>query len=127
MRSLLNSSYHRATFVVETTRRLNHFPFFFLLQSGNVLEVACNGCRASCQGCAVEESLGVPTCIQAMQHSTSSGGGTTLETVSINPGFWRATSTSKDLLACYRDEACLGGVTGSPDYCANSYEGPCER
>lgn len=126
MHSPLKLSYNGATLVVETTRRLNRFPLCFLSQSGNALEVACNGCRASCQGCSVEESVGVPICTQVMQHSTSFGGGTTLETVSINPGFWRATSTSKEIFACYRDEACLGGVTGSPDYCANSYEGPCE-
>ncbi|CAN0498209.1 unnamed protein product, partial [Laminaria digitata] len=48
----------------------------------------------------------------------------TLETVSIKRGFWRATSTSKEVLACYRDDVCLGGVTGTPGYCRNGYEGP---
>ncbi|CAN0046224.1 unnamed protein product [Laminaria digitata] len=62
-----------------------------------------------------------------MQHATSSGGGTTLEHISVNRGFWGATSTSTDVLSCYRDEACLGGVTGSPDFCLKGYEGPCER
>ena len=68
----------------------------------------------------------VPICTEAMQHATSSGGSTTLETISINPGFWRATATSKEVLACYRDDACLGGVTGAPDYCLKGHQGPCE-
>ena len=62
-----------------------------------------------------------------MEHATSSGGATTLQTVSIERGFWRATSTSTDVLACFRAEACLGGITGSSSYCRNGYEGPCEQ
>eukprot|EP00904_Undaria_pinnatifida_P003224 jgi/Undpi1/12902/HiC_scaffold_7.g02568.m1 len=93
--------------------------------SGDVFDVACDGCGAPCQECTFEEPpLGVPICIETMDHTTSSGGATTIRTVSIDPGFWRATSTTRDVFACYRDEACLGGVTATHAYCRNGYEGP---
>lgn len=121
-----NSSDQCAVFVVDITCKLKRDFLFALLQSGYALEVACNGCRAQCQGCTFDESLVVPICTQDIPHSTSSGGRTTLENVSISPGFWRATSTSTNVLACYKDEPCLGGVTGAPGYCLDGYEGPCE-
>ena len=61
-----------------------------------------------------------------MDHANSSGGTATLETLSIQPGYWRATASSKDILACYNTDACLGGVSGTADYCLEGYEGPCE-
>lgn len=113
--------------VVDLTLRLQRSAVFILLQSASVFDVACKGCGASCQGCTFGESPVVPICAQTMEHSTSSGRATTLTGVSINRGFWRATSNSEDVLPCYREEACHGGVTGSPEYCRIGYEGPCER
>jgi len=68
----------------------------------------------------------VPTCKEQLDHTSSAGGTVTLETVSINPGYWRATKTSEDVIACFHADACLGGVTGAAGYCLEGYEGPCE-
>ncbi|CAM9682647.1 unnamed protein product, partial [Laminaria digitata] len=54
----------------------------------------------------------------------SRGGNVTLENISVNQGFWRATSSSREVLQCYNENACIGGVTGSPGYCEEGYEGP---
>ena len=48
-----------------------------------------------------------------------------MEELQINPGYWRATNSSEDVLACYHADACLGGVTGTPGYCREGHEGPC--
>lgn len=61
-----------------------------------------------------------------MDHSNSSGGTVTLETLSIEPGYWRATASSTEIVPCYHADACLGGVTGTAGYCLEGYEGPCE-
>ncbi len=68
----------------------------------------------------------VPMCSDVLEHTNSSGGSVTLEELWIEPGFWRATQTSTDILACYHADACLGGVTESAGYCLKGYEGPCE-
>ncbi|CAN0574824.1 unnamed protein product, partial [Laminaria digitata] len=60
-----------------------------------------------------------------MDHSTSDGGNITLQALSIDRGFWRATASSTEVLACYHIDACVGGVTGTSDYCLDGYEGPC--
>lgn len=50
----------------------------------------------------------------------------TLDKLFIEPGYWRATAFSTDILQCYNADACRGGVTGSAGYCLEGYEGPCE-
>lgn len=60
-----------------------------------------------------------------MPHATSAGGAATVRTVSIDPGFWRATPFSEEVLACYNPDACLGGVTGTAGFCLEGYSGPC--
>lgn len=61
-----------------------------------------------------------------MDHSNSSGGTVTLETLLIEPGYWRANAFSRNILACYHADACLGGVSGTADFCLVGYEGPCK-
>ena len=68
----------------------------------------------------------VPSCAEALDHTSSAGGTVTLEMLSIDPGYWRVTEYSEDVLACYNADACLGGVTGTDGYCLEGYEGPCE-
>lgn len=68
----------------------------------------------------------VPLCSDVIPHSTSDGGLVTLETLSIDPGYWRATNSSTEVLACYNVDACVGGITGATEYCVEGYEGPCE-
>ena len=67
-----------------------------------------------------------PVCTDAMGHAFSDGGTDTLEMLSIERGYWRATPSSEDVLACYNADACLGGVTGAAGYCLEGYEGPCK-
>ncbi|CAM9175464.1 unnamed protein product, partial [Hapterophycus canaliculatus] len=47
--------------------------------------------------------------------------GFTLETLSIDEGYWRATNDSDSILACYNPDACSGGQTGSDSFCAVGY------
>lgn len=95
--------------------------FLEYIASEDSLEVTCVGC-GSCIDCVIEDH--VPTCTDIFDHSESYGGNTTLENISISEGFWRATSTSRDVLQCHNEDACIGGVTGSDDYCEEGYEGP---
>lgn len=93
-------------------------------QTGALFETVCKGCDTQCSGCTVEGEE--PICLEELGHSTSAGGNTSLESLLIERGYWRATNTSMDILACYNAEACLGGLTGGKDYCSEGYEGPCE-
>lgn len=95
-------------------------------QSGSPYEVVCDGCQTTCDGCSFEEPPSVPMCTAAMEHAFSAGGTDTLEVLSIERGYWRATPSSDDVLACYNVDACLGGVTGTSGYCLVGYEGPCK-
>lgn len=95
------------------------------LQSGNPYEAVCDGCPTPCVGCHFEDPTLEPMCLEVMPHATSTGGPTTVETVSIDPGFWRATDSSTEVLACYNPDACLGGMTGTSGFCLESYSGPC--
>lgn len=70
--------------------------------------------------------LSIPMCTEELEHTKSSGGNATVETLEIDPGFRRATNTSRKVLACFNADACLGGTTGASDYCNEGYEGPCE-
>eukprot|EP00903_Cladosiphon_okamuranus_P021507 g19772.t1 len=100
-------------------------PDMFLgYESGDPYEAVCSGCQTSCDECLFEEPDRVPVCKGAIDHSTSSGGTVTLQTLSIDPGYWRATASSEDILACYNADACLGGISGTIDYCLEGYEGP---
>lgn len=96
-------------------------------QSGDPYEAVCDGCQTACDVCVFDEPLRAPICTEVLDHSTSSGGKVTLETLSIESGYWRATTSSDEILACYHDEACRGGVTGVSDYCLEGYEGPCKK
>ncbi|CAM9774589.1 unnamed protein product [Ectocarpus sp. 6 AP-2014] len=92
--------------------------------SADLFEAVCNGCQTTCVGCAFADPLLVPTCTDLLEHSTSSDGRDTLETLSIQAGYWRATTSGTEVLACYHADACLGGVTGTSGYCLEGYEGP---
>lgn len=98
---------------------------FALRQSDNPFEVLCHGCETTCNRCVFVEGDLAPTCREVMDHTTSDGGNVTLRELSVNKGYWRATPTSPEVLACYNADACLGGVTGTSSYCLDGYEGPC--
>lgn len=84
----------------------------------------CSGCVA-CSDCDVADSTDVPTCTNVLDNTQSAGNTIVLETILIDSGYWRATPSSRDILACHNPDACLGGETGAADYCAEGYEGPC--
>eukprot|EP00903_Cladosiphon_okamuranus_P020904 g19197.t1 len=94
-------------------------------ESEDTFEAVCNGCEdIECEGCLFEETMLVPVCSTELDHSTSRGGSVSLELLEIDPGYWRATNTSEVVLACYNEDACLGGITGADDYCDQGYGGP---
>ncbi|CAN0179302.1 unnamed protein product, partial [Ectocarpus sp. 12 AP-2014] len=52
-------------------------------------------------------------------------GGTTLETLELEPGYYRISNTSHTVRECFQESACKGGTDASHDgYCAAGYEGP---
>lgn len=106
----------------------DEFRFLPVRQAGEPLEVLCSECGTECDECSFDQPNLVPTCAEVMAHSESAGGNTTVATVLIHPGYWRATTFSLliDVSACYHADACLGGVTGRAGYCREGYEGPCE-
>eukprot|EP00903_Cladosiphon_okamuranus_P017270 g15914.t1 len=87
-------------------------------------EAICDGCETQCDNCSFDEPLLEPTCEVELEHSNSSGGMTTIETLSVEPGYWRATTVSENVFECYNADACLGGLTGTTVYCLDGYEGP---
>lgn len=96
----------------------------------DLLDTMCSGCAdVTCKNCQLGGGGGqvmVPICTEVMPHTNSAGGEVTVETLSVSPGYWRATPSSRDVLACYNPDACRGGMTGSARYCLEGYEGPCE-
>lgn len=89
-----------------------------------MFSVLCEGCD-ECRACDVPEEL--PECITPLENTEITGDNTTLETLRVRPGYWRSTNRSVAILACYNAEACLGGTTGTPGYCEEGYNGPCEQ
>ena len=89
--------------------------------------VVCDGCDIECEGCTIEDDYTIPVCSALLEHTTSESGTATLERLVVDPGYWRATNTSRDILECFNKNACRGGVTGNKTYCSTGYEGPCER
>ena len=87
----------------------------------------CGGCQPECRNCILGDSNLDATCSNELEHTTATGPVNTLETLSIDKGYWRATNASSDILACFNKAACLGGQTGSATFCDDGYMGPCER
>ena len=79
-----------------------------------------------CVGCSIENEYNAPVCEEPLDHTLANEPGVTLKTLNIVPGYWRATSTSDKVLACYNPDACSGGVTGAEAFCASGYKEACE-
>lgn len=105
---------------------VNSYVPFLIPQTDDPYETVCDGCQTACDRCSFDEPPLVPACSEVMEHAVSPGGVVTLEMLEIEPGYWRATETSTDILACYNEDACLGGATGAAGNCLEGYEGPCE-
>lgn len=98
-----------------------------ITQSGYLLfDTVCDGCEEKEKWDGVIVSGGTPLCSLAMDHTESRGGHATVEMLSIKHGWWRPTKTSRDVLPCYNDDACQGGITGADGFCGTGYKGPCE-
>lgn len=78
------------------------------------------------------DGKGTQQCIAELENTVSpgfdktSGVPITLETLRIDPGYWRSMKNSSIVLPCWNEDACGGGLTGSADYCDEAYRGPCE-
>lgn len=88
----------------------------------------CAGCPRwiECDNCTVNDSNFDPTCSDALEHTSANEPGVTLKTLSVSRGYWRATTESTTILACYNTLACKGGQTGAEAFCDSGYMGPCE-
>ena len=68
----------------------------------------------------------VPVCAVVPEGVNTTGdSGMTLETLDLMSGFFRTSDESREVLPCYRDEACKGGPNVNEN-CAEGYAGPCE-
>jgi hypothetical protein len=54
--------------------------------------------------------------------------GTSISSLKVAPGLWRASLATLTTLECYNTAACKGGVANSTvdDYCNTGYTGPCK-
>ncbi|CAM9890311.1 unnamed protein product, partial [Ectocarpus sp. 6 AP-2014] len=95
---------------------------------GSRYQTVCDGCPVNSSDwvVSVENEDSVPICVVQLEHTRSKGGNTTIETLDVDAGYWRATSNSDNVLACYNEDACKGGTTDDPDFCRLGYEGPCK-
>lgn len=91
-------------------------------------DTVCGGCPAwaECVDCAVDNGTLEPTCSLPLAHTSASDSGSTLETLSVDKGYWRASKNSATILECYNTAACQGGETGTESFCENGYTGSCE-
>ncbi len=93
----------------------------------------CARCSTECKdesnGVIVADPATVPVCDEVPVGARSAeDGGTTLETLELEPGYYRTSNKSHTVLECFQEAACKGGTDASNNgYCADGYTGPCER
>ncbi|CAN0108913.1 unnamed protein product [Ectocarpus sp. 12 AP-2014] len=89
-------------------------------------DAACLDCPdwEECHNCTIGTADVLPTCSRPLEHTTAEVPGVTFETLSISPGYWRATNQSDKILPCFNAGACNGGETGADLFCAHGYMGP---
>lgn len=92
-------------------------------------EMACSDCPAwdECSDCNITRGSVSPSCEAPLGHTAADEDGVTLETLSIDEGYWRATNQSDKTLTCHNADACTGGQTGAGSFCASGYKGPCKK
>ncbi|CAM9855851.1 unnamed protein product, partial [Ectocarpus sp. 4 AP-2014] len=96
----------------------------FYESEGGRYEAVCDGCPAADDGITMGVENLVPTCTETLENTRSDGANTSIEDIRIDPGYWRATTTTRTILPCYNAAACLGGITGEAGYCREGYYGP---
>ena len=62
-------------------------------------------------------------CIAVFEGMSDSTFGMTVTNMELEPGFWRATRSSEELLPCLNADHCKGGAEPS-ETCSEGYEGP---
>ena len=62
-------------------------------------------------------------CIAVFEGMSDSTYGMTVMNMELEPGFWRATKSSKEVLPCLNEDHCKGGAEPS-ELCSEGYEGP---
>ncbi|CAM9198462.1 unnamed protein product [Ectocarpus sp. 12 AP-2014] len=89
-------------------------------------EEVCSGCAPSCQEipASVDMIDGglVPACEMVMAGVDASGNGMNVSTLNLTRGYWRTSAESRNVLKCYQENACVGGVDTSR-YCEEGYQG----
>lgn len=68
----------------------------------------------------------IPVCAELPSGATDSSKGTTVENLNLEKGYYRTSNQSHDILKCYQEKACHGGID-TAKYCASGYKGPCEK
>ena len=88
----------------------------------------CAGCLPwiECDDCIISDSNLDTTCSKTLEHTSANERGCTLETLLIENACWRATVKHSTIVACYNNDACLGGQTVAGNVRYGSYKGPCE-
>lgn len=84
-----------------------------------------------CDECTVRNVV-TSTSEAPLEHTTAKGSGTTtLETLSVGRGYWRATNENQSILPYYHADACIGSAAGcerrrKATIYAKGYWGPME-
>ena len=81
-----NNTFSGNTYNCENSMYLDY------MEVDNPFEAICDGCEIECTNCVFSEGTVEPICSIVLDHSISIGGQTTLEDISIEDGFWRATT-----------------------------------
>ncbi|CAM9161301.1 unnamed protein product [Ectocarpus sp. 13 AM-2016] len=90
-------------------------------------DVVCSSCALSCE--EIPDSVdmlngsSLPVCETPMSGvEASSEGGMVLSKLNLDPGYYRTSIESRNILKCHREEACVGGAEIS-QYCNTGYQG----
>ena len=92
-------------------------------EQGSAYDVACESCPAEGNNCTLSSRNEVQLCEPVLEHTSSPNSNDTLASLSLHPGYWRSSNSSRDIRECYEPDACHEGLHGS---CSSGYEGPCE-
>lgn len=101
-------------------------PLFLFSQENSSYDMYCAACPTwdECGNCTIANPNTAELCETVPPHTTSADADGTLQSLVLDEGYWRTSTSSVEILECYNKGACVGG---SQDYCAAGYTGPCER
>lgn len=92
-------------------------------------ELACAQCSAAGSstpdGVEVQHGNEIPSCEELPTGAKAVSSGTTVESITLEEGYYRTSNESHVILECHRRGACVGGVDAN-NYCAAGFEGPCK-